>query len=154
MQELNLNEENAANYYLAALILFTISRFICTALMNIISAKQLLSYLSLVAMALCALTMFGSGYIGVFALIGISACMSMMFPTIFGLASEGLGQDRKMGGSGLIMAILGGAVLPLIMGQVSDAANSINLAFIVPLLCFAVVIYYARSAGQKTATIV
>ena len=72
-----------------------------------------------------------------------------MFPTIFGLASAGLGKDRKIGGSGLIMAILGGAVLTMVQGQVSDATQSIKLAFIVPLLCFGVIAYYGAVAAKK-----
>ena len=64
--------------------------------------------------------------------------MSLMFPTIFGLASEGLGADRKVGGSGLIMGILGGAVFTLFQGQISDSAG-IHMSFAVPLICFVVV---------------
>ena len=148
-QELNLNEFEASSYYLAAIILFTISRFICTALMNLFSAQGLLAILALLAAILCAITMFSSGYVGVYALIGISACMSLMFPTIFGLASEGLGKDRKIGGSGLIMAILGGALLPGVMGQVSDFTDSIKLAYIVPLLCFLVIVIYGFRANRN-----
>lgn len=142
MQELNLNEEESANYYTAALVLFLVSRFICTALMKYISASRLLTILSLVAIVFCAGVMFGHGYFGVFALIGISGCMSLMFPTIFGLASIGLGKDTKIGGSGLIMAILGGAIIPLIQGLISDSVNSINIAYVVPLLCFVLIAYY------------
>ncbi|MEM6800785.1 MAG: L-fucose:H+ symporter permease [Bacteroidota bacterium] len=143
MQELSLNEEAASTYYIAALILFTLSRFVFTAMMERISPAKLLGYCSLAAMAFSAGVMFLGGMPGVICLIGISGCMSLMFPTIFGLASEGLGEDRKIGGSGLIMAILGGALLPMLMGQVSDVFDSINLAYLVPLLCFGVVYYYA-----------
>ncbi len=143
MLELGLNEDSAASYYLAALVLFTGSRFICTWLMKFFSPQALIKSLALVAMAFTLIVMFGGGYVGVYALVGISGCMSLMFPTIFGLASEGLGEDRKIGGSGLIMAILGGALLPLIMGQVSDVSGSIKLAFIVPLFCFGIIVFYA-----------
>ena len=68
--------------------------------------------------------------------------MSLMFPTIFGLASRGLGSDTKLGGSGLIMAILGGAVLTAIQGQVSDMTGSISMAYVVPFLCFVIVIIF------------
>ncbi len=84
-----------------------------------------------------------------YALIGISGCMSLMFPTIFGLAVRGLGEDTKIGGSGLIMAILGGAVLTAIQGNVSDLTNSINLAYFVPLVCFVVIAYYGAVACRK-----
>jgi FHS family L-fucose permease-like MFS transporter len=78
----------------------------------------------------------------VIALVAISGFMSLMFPTIFGQAVAGLGADTKVGGSGLIMAILGGAVLTALQGIVSDATGSIHLSFIIPLLCFIVVLAY------------
>jgi FHS family L-fucose permease-like MFS transporter len=148
MQELNLNEESAASYYIAALVIFTVSRFICTGLMNYFSPQRLLTILAIAAAVLSFIVMLASGYVGVTALIAISACMSMMFPTIFGLASEGLGEDRKIGGSGLIMAILGGAVITMIQGQVSDSLGSIKLAYIVPMLCFVVISYYAMKKSK------
>ncbi|MDW3652597.1 MAG: L-fucose:H+ symporter permease [Bacteroidia bacterium] len=150
MQELSLNEEDSSSYYIAALVLFTLSRFVFTWLMERISPSKLLGYCSIAAILLSAGVMFAGGGVGVVCLIGISGCMSLMFPTIFGLASEGLGEDRKIGGSGLIMAILGGALLPMVMGQVSDGWDSINLSYIVPLLCFAIIYYYSIQA-QKHA---
>ncbi len=142
MQELGLNEDDAATYYLTALVLFTLSRFICTWLMKFVAPGKLLTIMALMAMLFTAIVIVGGGMVGVVALVSISGCMSLMFPTIFGLASSGLEGDRKIGGSGLIMAILGGAVLTMIMGQVSDASGSIKLAFIVPLLCFLIITYY------------
>ncbi|MCZ6900943.1 MAG: L-fucose:H+ symporter permease [Bacteroidetes bacterium] len=151
MQELSINEEQAANYYLAGLILFIVSRFVCTWLMNFVSPQKLLAILAVLAILLTNVVVFGEGYVGVFALIGISGCMSLMFPTIFGMASEGLDEDRKIGGSGLIMAILGGAIITMIQGQVSDSFQSIKLAFIVPMLCFGIIVYYAlkKSRSEK-----
>ena len=149
MQELSIVEDKAANYYLAALILFTISRFVCTWLMKYINAKKLLRICAALAVIFTAIVMFSGGIIGVLALVGISGCMSLMFPTIFGLASEGLGDDRKIGGSGLIMAILGGAVITSVMGVVSDSTGSINIAFIVPLVCFLVIIGYSFIKNQQ-----
>jgi FHS family L-fucose permease-like MFS transporter len=69
--------------------------------------------------------------------------MSLMFPTIYGLGIRGLGNDTKIGGSGLIMAILGGAVLTAVQGQISDALQNINLAFYVPFICFVIIALYA-----------
>jgi FHS family L-fucose permease-like MFS transporter len=92
---------------------------------------------------------FVGGYPGVYALVGISGCMSLMFPTIFGLAVRGLGEDTKIGGSGVIMAILGGAVLTQIQGSVSDFTQSINLAYFVPLVCFLIIAYYGAVACRK-----
>ncbi len=150
MQELNLNEADAAWYYRLALIFFLISRFICTYLMKFINPRNLLAILSVIAIICCFIVMSSGGHLGVYALVGISACMSLMFPTIYGLGVEGLGDDTKIGGSGLIMAILGGALLPQLMGYVSDAYSSINFAYIVPLLCFMVVAYYGAVASKRS----
>jgi len=151
MQELNLNEEQAASYYIAALILFTASRFICTFLMKYIAPQRLLSLLALLAIILTTVVILGSGRTGVYALVGISGCMSLMFPTIFGLSSLGLGEDRKIGGSGQIMAIVGGAVITMIQGQVSDMTGSINISYTVPLICFLVIVYYALRKSKMEA---
>jgi len=149
MKELNLNEPDASSYYLASLILFAASRFICTGLMRFMSPDNLLTLLAFVAIGCTLTVIFSGGYVGVYALVGISGCMSLMFPTIFGLAVRGLGEDTKIGGSGLIMAILGGAVLTAIQGQVSDLIGSINLAYFVPLVCFIVIAYYGAVACRK-----
>lgn len=154
MKELNLDEPSAASYYTASLILFTAFRFICTGLMKYIKPKKLLTILAGLAIICTAIVILSGGYVGVFALVGISVCMSLMFPTIFGLAVKGLGNDTKIGGSGLIMAILGGAVLTAIQGLVSDATGSINLAYIIPLICFVVILYYgAVASGKDLATV-
>ncbi len=150
MKELHLNEEQSASYYLAALVLFAISRFICTWLMRFISPRKLLIILSSLAIILTALVIAGKGYVGVYSLVGISGCMSLMFPTIFGLAVKGLGDDTKVGGSGLIMAILGGAVLTAVQGKVSDFTGSSNLAYLVPLICFVVILYYSTFISSSS----
>jgi len=150
MQELNLNEADAAWYYRLSLIFFLISRFICTFLMRYIDPKSLLAILAVLAVICSGLVMTTGGALGVYALVGISACMSLMFPTIYGLGVEGLGDDTKIGGSGLIMAILGGALLPQIMGIISDTTASISTAFVVPLLCFVIVAYYGAVASRRT----
>lgn len=149
MQALELNEGDAASYYLASLILFMASRFICTALMKVIKPTTLLIGLSGLAVGCCLVVVFGDGVLGVYALVAISGCMSLMFPTIYGLAVKGLGKDTKLGGSGLIMAILGGAVLTSVQGQVSDWTGSVHIAFVVPLLCFVVIIFYGLSTRRK-----
>jgi len=149
MQELGLNEADASSYYVAALVLFTVSRFICTWLMRYIEPHSLLGILAALG-GVCTLVVVSvGGYAGVYALVAISGCMSLMFPTIFGLAVRGLGEDTKIGGSGLIMAILGGAVMTQLQGVVSDASGSINLSYLVPFLCFAVIAYYATVAYKK-----
>ena len=149
MKELSLNEEQASSYYIAALVLFAVSRFVCTGLMSFFTPRQILFALSLVAVGLCLVVILVGGYPGAIALVAISGCMSLMFPTIYGLAVRGLGEDTKIGGSGLIMAILGGAVLTAVQGQVSDTTGSINLSYLVPLVCFLVIAFYGVSASKK-----
>ena len=159
MQELNLEamvvpggktaEDMAATYYMAAIILFTCSRFICTWLMRYMTPANLLTVLSSIGIALTLTVVYVGGRIGVYALVGISGCMSLMFPTIFGLACRGLGEDTKLGGAGLIMAILGGAVLTQIQGVVSDKTSSINLAYWVPTIAFIVIAYYGAVECRK-----
>jgi FHS family L-fucose permease-like MFS transporter len=151
MQELNVNEEQASSYYLASLVLFTVSRFVCTGLMRFFSPGTLLALLALLGIGCTSVVIFGSGYAGVYALVAISGCMSLMFPTIYGLAVRGLGDDTKIGGSGLIMAILGGAVLTAVQGQVSDLLGSINLAYFVPLFCFVVIALYGAFGCRMDA---
>lgn len=142
MEELALDEADASTYYIAALVLFLIFRFVFTYLMKFYSPAYLLQILSIVAIVLVGLSIVGNGFFGVCSLLMVSACMSFMFPTIFGLGLKDLGDDAKVGGAGLIMAILGGAILPAIQGQFSDYFGSIKIAFIVPMICFAVVFYF------------
>lgn len=149
MQELHLDEQEASNYYLASLVIFMVSRFICTYIMKYIKASSLLFTLSLIAMACCFFVIFLGGMAGVYALILISGCMSLMYPTIYGLAISGLRNDAKIGSSGLVMAILGGAVLTPFQGLVSDATQSINYAFFVPLFSFTVIFMYAIFVYKK-----
>lgn len=149
MVELDLKESDASDYYLAALILFAMSRFLFTALMKFFKPSLLLAISSLVAILCCLVVIYASGMTGVIALVLISVCMSLMFPTIYGLSAEGLGKDTKLGGSGLIMAILGGALITAVQGQVSDISGSIHLSYYVPLVCFVVVMYFGLSHYGK-----
>ena len=143
MQELSLNEDDSSTYYLASLVLFSVSRFIFTGLMKFFTPRILL-LISALGGGICTLiVIYGSGISGVIALVCISGFMSLMFPTIYGLGMTRLGKDAKIGGSGLIMAILGGAVLTAVQGQISDITQSINLSFYMPLFCFVVVAIYA-----------
>ncbi len=144
MQELGTNEEQSSTYYIAALVVFTVLRFVFTGLMKYFSPRNLLSISALLAIICTLGVIMLSGYPAVISLVAISACMSLMFPTIYGISVRGLGNDTKIGASGLIMAILGGAVLTAIQGQVSDLTGSIKLAFLVPLFCFALIAIYGR----------
>lgn len=91
---------------------------------------------------------------GMYCLVAVSACMSLMFPTIYGIALEGLGDDAKFGAAGLIMAILGGSILPPVQAAIIDLREvlgmpAVNVSFILPLLCFVVVAIY----GFRTAVV-
>ena len=145
-------EQVAASYYIASLILFASSRFIFTFLMKFFRPSSLLAFASVMAFICTFVVVFAGGMIGVIALVSISGFMSLMFPTIFGQAVLGLGDDTKIGGSGLIMAILGGAVVTFLQGKVSDITGSINYSYFVPLVCFAVITYYAF-ASRKTEAV-
>ena len=148
-------EEMAATYYIASLLLFFASRFICTYLMKYIKPRHLLALLGCLATVLFIPVIYIGGHIGVYALVCVSGCMSLMFPTIFGLSVHGLGEDTKIASSLQIMAILGAAVITQIEGIISDAVESsmpgfgINAAFHVPMLCFAFIAYYGAVACRK-----
>ena len=79
---------------------------------------------------------------GVAAVVGLSFCLSLMFPTIYGVALKGLGPVTKFGAAGLVMAIVGGAIMPLVQGRLLDATSP-AFSFVVPAVCFAVVTSYA-----------
>ncbi|NDW19731.1 L-fucose:H+ symporter permease [Dysgonomonas sp. 216] len=142
MVHLGYNEQDSASVYLVSIIGFTAARFVFTALMKYIKPSLLLVGAALGAIACSFVVIFAGGITGVAALVGVSLCMSLMFPTIYGIAMSGLGEDAKIGGSGLIMAILGGAILTAVQGLVSDATGSINYAYAVPLCCFVIVAIY------------
>ena len=142
VRELSITEEQASNYYVASLVLFISARFIFTALMKYIAPTRLLQIAGVGAMACCLCVVMGGGYFGVYSLVGVSFFMSLMFPTIYGITITGLGSDTKIAGSGHIMAILGGAIITTAQGQVSDLTRSINYSYIVPFLCFVVVVAY------------
>ena len=100
-------------YFLqVSLILFFISRFVMTWLMGYIRATKLLAIMASIAILLCLYAAFFPGLSGAWALVGVSACLSLMFPTIYGVALHGLGEDTKFGAAGLVMAIVGGAIMP------------------------------------------
>ncbi|MGB0924726.1 MAG: glucose/galactose MFS transporter, partial [Pseudoalteromonas shioyasakiensis] len=100
-------------------------------------------FMALVAAVLCFIVTTQVNLVGVVALVAISSCLSLMFPTIYGTALEGLGEDAKVGAAGLVMAILGGAFLPLIQAATIDAFNT-AVSFVVPLVCFLIVALYGH----------
>ncbi|SON49766.1 L-fucose:H+ symporter permease [Vibrio tapetis] len=147
MQEVGGTEAEASTYLLTSIVVFSAMRWVCVALMKHIEPQKLLAMLAAAAAILVGVVMLVGGVTGAYALVGISACMSLMFPTIFGLSLRDLGADSKFGGSFLIMAILGGALLTAIMGQISDAAG-IGAAFVIPFIGFVYLVYYGAKGYQ------
>lgn len=137
-----VDEVSAAYYLSAALLGFMIGRFLGTFLLRFITPPRLLMIYSIIAMLLLLLSITLHSMASVYALIAVQFFLSIMFPTIFALSVNGLGTKTKEGSSLVIMSIVGGAVFPVIMGFVSDA-NNIQIAYIVPTLCFLVVFYFA-----------
>ena len=151
MKELGIDEKESAYIFLLSIAVFTVARFIFTFLMRYIRASKLIIFAAIAALILTASVVLTHGIVLVVCLVAISFFMSLMFPTIYGFALDGLGDDAKIGASGLIMAILGGAVLTPTQGWVSDLTGSLNMAFLVPMVCFAVVTAYgfmAKKAGK------
>ena len=134
-------------YNIIAMAIFCCSRFVCTYLLRYVNAGKLLAVLAVVAAILTAGVILFQDRTGVYCLVGVSACMSLMFPTIYGIALNGLGDDAKFGAAGLIMAILGGSVLPPLQARIIDCGTignfpAVNISFILPLICFLVIIVY------------
>ena len=140
-------EKTAALYITYHLIAFMVGRFVGTALQQKIKPNNLLALFASASLLLVLLAILGDGDIGVWAVIAIGFFHSIMFPTIFALALRDLGNFTKDGSTYLVMAIVGGAIIPLAMGYISDVTN-ILMAFSVPAICYLFVIYYALS-GYK-----
>jgi FHS family L-fucose permease-like MFS transporter len=136
------HEKAAAHYLQAHLAGFMIGRFTGSAIMHKIAAPRLLSLFAGGSLLCLIVILFTSGIAPVWAIVLIGFFHSIMFPTIFALSLKSLGPYTKLGSSLLVMAIIGGAVCPAIMGRISDAWN-IQRAFIVPLICHAYVFYFA-----------
>jgi MFS transporter, FHS family, L-fucose permease len=135
-----------------SLIVFLISRFIMTWVIGKIRATKVLAVLGALAIVLCVFAMFSPNAAGVAAVVALSFCLSLMFPTIYGVALQGLGPATKFGAAGLVMAIVGGAIMPLIQAFLVDQTSP-AISFIVPAFCFAVVTSFAlfdlRAAPHK-----
>jgi FHS family L-fucose permease-like MFS transporter len=141
-------ERTAASFLTLSLVLFMCGRFLGTVLLRKIPAARLLATFALIDLLLCGVAIALPGHIGLYALVGVSLFMSVMFPTIFVLGLSGLDDDhRKLGSSMLVMAIIGGALLPVLMGWVSDMAG-IHWSMAVPAAGFLVVLAYALRAPR------
>ncbi len=141
-------------YNIAAMVLFCCSRFICTWLMKYFKPGKMLYTFAIAGIAFTLGVIFIQGIAGLWCLVAVSACMSLMFPTIYGIALEGVGEDAKFGAAGLIMAILGGSVLPPLQAMVIDRGTvlgmpAVHVSFVLPLLCFVVIAVYGIRVHRK-----
>lgn len=151
---LGINNQTTVNYAMTALGVFLLGRWICTFLLKYVDSGKLLMLLSIGAICCTLGAIFIYGIGGLYSLVAISFCMSLMFPTIYGIALEGLGEDTKYGSAFLVMAIVGGAIMPSLQGLILDIGGTgyddvkilgvpeVNFSFILPLICFVVVAIY------------
>lgn len=152
---LGINKATAQMYNIFAMAMFLCSRFICTYLMKYVNSKVLLSIFAVGAMCTSAGTILIDGMGGLYCLVATSFFMSLMFPTIYGIALDGVGQDSTLGAAFLVMAIVGGALMPPLQGSIIDLGTvgplpAVNASFILPFICFCVIALYGwRSYNLK-----
>lgn len=158
-ESIGIDNRSAVPYAMTALGVFLVGRWVCTWLLRYYSGGRLLFLFSGLAMVFTLGAIFLPGMTGLYSLVSISFCMSLMFPTIYGIALEDLGDDAKYGAAFLVMAIVGGAIMPLAQGVLLDIGGAgytdtlilgvpeVNFSFILPLFCFFIVGLY----GYRTA---
>ena len=152
--KLGMPKAQAQNYNILAMTIFLTSRFLCTYLMKFISSKKLLTLFAVGGIISILGVIFLNDIKGLYFLVAASAFMSLMFPTIYGLALHGLGNDTSLGAAGLVMAIVGGALMPPLQGWIVDLETvgnykAVNISFVLPLICFCVIMIY----GYRTLKI-
>ena len=152
--KLGMPKAQAQNYNILAMTIFLTSRFLCTYLMKFISSKKLLTLFAVGGIISILGVIFLNDIKGLYFLVAASAFMSLMFPTIYGLALHGLGNDTSLGEAGLVMAIVGGALMPPLQGWIVDLETvgnykAVNISFVLPLICFCVIMIY----GYRTLKI-
>ena len=144
-------------YNIIAMVFFACSRFICTWLMRWFDASRMLSVMAIIGISATFGVVFFTDRSGLYCLVTVSICLSLMFPTIYGLALQGIGENVKIAGAGLIMAILGGSFFPPIQATIIQSGvtmlglPSTNLSFFIPLLCLAMVAWYGHRAYVRRA---
>jgi FHS family L-fucose permease-like MFS transporter len=161
-EPLGIDNATAVYYGVGALLIFLVGRAVGTALLRFANAGKLLMYFAGGAILMTLVTIFVVGIVGLYSLVGISFFMSIMFPTIYGIALEGQGEDAKFGAAFLVMAIVGGAFMPFLQGYILDIGGAgyadtkimgvpeVNFSFVLPLVCFVVVASYGRNTYLAT----
>lgn len=154
-ESIGISTYDAVNYAYASLGIFLVGRWVCTFLLRVMPAARLLAIFAILAMSFTFGAIFLEGMTGLYSLVGISFAMSLMFPTIYGIALEGLGEDSKFAAAYLVMAIVGGAIMPTLQGMILDLGGTgytdtiimgvpeVNFSFILPLMCFLMVFLFA-----------
>lgn len=157
-ESIGLSKAEGQRYNMVAMGLFIAFRFFSTFLMRYVSAQKLLMFFALGGMLTTLGTIFIGGMPGLYSLVATSAFMSLMFPTIYGISLEGVGEDTTLGAAGLVMAIVGGALMPPLQGILVDLDSvfglpAVNFSFVLPFVCFAVVARFGyTTAGTKNYT--
>ena len=152
--ELGMDKATAQNHNIMAMVFFLSSRFIFTGMLKFVSPGALLFVLSLAAVGTTLGAIYMEGMAGLYSLVAVSICMSLMFPTIYGLALGGTGSDAKLGSAGLILAIVGGAFMPRLQGQIMDLEGFMGTtatrgSFYLPVICFVVITAYGLLCFKK-----
>ncbi|MCS3531296.1 L-fucose:H+ symporter permease [Chryseobacterium sp. JUb7] len=148
----NMKGQDAKYYAGVAGFLFMIGRFAGTFLMRYISPQKLLAIYSVISIILTIWVILGSGISTLYALVALTFFMSIMFPTIFALGIEGAGAETKSASSLLIMSIVGGAVIPPVASKITDISGNIHWSYVIPLLCFVIVLLFSLRFRNKKAS--
>ena len=140
-------------YNIIAMVIFCCSRFICTFMLRYLNPGMLLAILAIAGCGFTCGVILLQNIWGLYCLVAVSACMSLMFPTIYGIALTGMGDDAKFGAAGLIMAILGGSVLPPLQASIIDMGTcigmpAVNVSFLLPLICFVIITIYGFRSSK------
>ena len=140
-------------YNIIAMVIFCCSRFICTFMLRYLNPSMLLAILAIAGCGFTCGVILLQNIWGLYCLVAVSACMSLMFPTIYGIALTGMGDDAKFGAAGLIMAILGGSILPPLQASIIDMGTcigmpAVNVSFVLPLICFVIITIYGFRSSK------
>lgn len=150
-ENLGFDKKTAQHFNILAMALFGGFRFLSTFIMKYINPRKLLMIFAICGVFTCCGVIFINGILGLYCLVALSAFMSLMFPTIYGITLHGLGEDATLGASGLVMALVGGALLPPLQGAIIDMGTigwlpAVNVSFVLPLICFFAISIYGYRA--------